>query len=203
MEGKTATVTGSNTGKGKETAIELAKSRTSCAPGDQQVRMFTGVVNKEVVVCHLDLASFSSIRVFAAGGKREALMCWSPMLVSMMPLQRSQDGVEIHLAVNYLGHFLLTRLLLDSLKEAPSGRVVNVAADVPLWLAHIDFEDINSERSYNRVRAVVQSNRLVSRHLSRLLENTSVSVYSVSPGLVRNKFGCYRDYFFGVVYYIS
>ena len=165
--------------------------------------MFTDVVNKEVVVRHLDLASFSSIREFAAGGKREALMCWSPMLVSMMPLQHSQDGVEIHLAVNYLGHFLLTWLLLDRLKEAPSGRVVNVAADVPSWLAHIDFEDINSERSYNRVRAVVQSNRLVSRHLSRLLENTSVSVYSVSPGVVINKFGRYRDYFFGVVYYHS
>ena len=123
--------------------------------------------------------------------------------VFMMPLRRSQDGVEMHLAVNYLGHFLLTNLLLDRLKEAPSARVVNVAADVPSWLANINFEDINSERSYNRVQAVIQSKTciiLATRHLSSLLENTNVTVNSVSPGLVRNEYGRYRDYCFGYVH---
>jgi NAD(P)-dependent dehydrogenase (short-subunit alcohol dehydrogenase family) len=105
----------------------------------------------------LDLASFSSIRGFAASVLREESridVLVNNAGVFMMPLRLSQDGVEMHLAVNYLGHFLLTRLLLDRLKEAPSARVVNVAADVSSWLA---FEDINSERSYNRVRAVVHT----------------------------------------------
>ena len=140
----------------------------------------------------LDLASFSSIREFADCVLREEShidVLVNNAGVFMMPLRRSRDGVEMHLAVNYLGHFLLTRLLLERLREAPSARVVNVAADVPSWLANVDFEDINSERSYNRVRAVVQSKTcviLATRHLSRLLENATVTVNSVSPGLVRN-----------------
>ena len=154
----------------------------------------------------LDLASFSSIREFAASVLREESridLLVNNAGVFMMPLRRSQDGVEMHLAVNYLGHFLLTRLLLDRLKETPSARVVNVAADVSSWLANIDFEDINSERSYNRVRAVAQSKTcviLATRHLSRLLQGTTVTVNSVSPGFVRNEYGRYRDYFFGYVH---
>jgi NAD(P)-dependent dehydrogenase (short-subunit alcohol dehydrogenase family) len=148
----------------------------------------------------LDLASFSSIRGFAASVLREESridVLVNNAGVFMMPLRLSQDGVEMHLAVNYLGHFLLTRLLLDRLKEAPSARVVNVAADVSSWLANIDFEDINSERSYNRVRAVVHIIILATRHLSRLLQGTTVTVNSVSPGLVRNEFGRYLDYWYG------
>ena len=154
----------------------------------------------------LDLASFSSIREFAASVLREEShidVLVNNAGVFMLPLRRSQDGVEMHLAVNYLGHFLLTQLLLERLKEAPSARVVNVAADIPSWLANVNFEDINSERNYNRVQAVVQSKICIvlsTRHLSTLLENTNVTVNSVSPGLVRNEYGRYRDYFFGYVH---
>lgn len=118
----------------------------------------------------------------------------------MMPLRRSQDGIEMHLAVNYLGHFLLTQLLLEGMKEAPTARIVNVAADVPSWLANINFDDLNSKNRYNRVQAVVQSKTcvlLATRHLASLLENTNVTVNSVSPGLVRNEWGRYRDYWYG------
>ena len=220
LKGRTVIVTGANTGMGKQTVLELAKRNArvilACRnkkTGEKALREISRATgNEEVVFRPLDLASFSSITEFAAGVLREESgidVLVNNAGVFMMPLQRSQDGVEMHLAVNYLGHFLLTRLLLDRLKEAPSGRVVNVAADVPSWLAHIDFEDINSERSYNRVRAVVQSKTcviLATQHLSRLLENTSVSVYSVSPGLVRNEFGRYLDYWYGyfqVSYYHS
>jgi retinol dehydrogenase-13 len=211
MRGKTAIVTGSNTGMGKETALELARrgarvilgcrNRETGEAAAQEISRVTG--NDQVVFRHLDLASFSSVREFAGTVLREE-QCIDVLVnnagVFMLPLRRSQDGVEMHLAVNYLGHFLLTRLLLDRLREAPSARVVNVAADVPSWLAHVDFQDINSERSYNRVRAVTQSKTcvlLATRHLSSLLQDSRVSVNSVSPGLVRNEFGRNQHYWYG------
>ena len=211
MRGKTVIITGANTGMGKQTALELARrearvilacrNRNTGERAQREIVSITG--NEEVMFCQLDLASFSSIREFADCVLREKShidVLVNNAGVFMMPLRRSRDGVEMHLAVNYLGHFLLTRLLLERLREAPSARVVNVAADVPSWLANVDFEDINSERSYNRVRAVVQSKTcviLATRHLSRLLENTTVTVNSVSPGLVRNEFGRYLDYWYG------
>ena len=211
LKGKTVIITGANTGMGKQTALELAKRKArviiACRnkeTGEKALHEISRATrNDQVVYRPLDLASLSSIRDFAASVLREEShidLLVNNAGVFMMPLRRSQDGVEMHLAVNYLGHFLLTQLLLDRLKEAPSARVVNVAADVPSWLANIDFEDINSERSYNRVRAVVQSKTcviLATRHLSTLLENTSVTVNSVSPGLVRNEFGRYLDYWYG------
>jgi NAD(P)-dependent dehydrogenase (short-subunit alcohol dehydrogenase family) len=199
---------------GKQTALELARGQArvvvACRnreSGERAVREISRATGNDLVVFrHLDLASFSSVREFAGTVLREE-QCIDVLVnnagVFMLPLRRSQDGVEMHLAVNYLGHFLLTRLLLDRLREAPSARVVNVAADVPSWLAHVDFQDINSERSYNRVRAVTQSKTcvlLATRHLSSLLQDSRVSVNSVSPGLVRNAYGRYRDYFFGYIH---
>jgi retinol dehydrogenase-13 len=211
MKGKTVIVTGANTGMGKQTALDLARreARVILACRNQQsgekarsdISRLTG--NDQVVFRHLDLASFSSIRKFAASVLREEThidVLINNAGVFMMPLRRSQDGVEMHLAVNYLGQFLLTQLLLERLKQGPSARVVNVAADIPSWLANVNFEDINSERGYNRVRAVVQSKTcvlLATRHLSTLLENTNVTVNSVSPGIVRNEFGRYLDYWYG------
>lgn len=211
LRGKTVIITGANTGIGKQTAIDLAKrdARVILACRNAQagektskeIRKLTD--NEQVVFKQLDLASFSSIREFAAtvlSEEQRIDVLVNNAGVFMMPLRRSQDGVEMHLAVNYLGHFLLTNLLLERLKEAPSARVINVAADIPSWLANINFDDINSERSYNRVRAVVQSKTcvlLATRHLSSVLENTNVTVNSVSPGIVRNEFGRYLDYWYG------
>lgn len=211
MQGKTVIITGANTGMGKQTALELARREArvilACRnaqtgeKASREISRLTG--NVQVVFQQLDLASFSSIREFAAAVLREERridVLVNNAGVFMMPLRRSQDGVEMHLAVNYLGHFLLTQLLLEKLKEAPSARVVNVAADVPSWLANISFEDINSERSFNRVRAVVQSKTCVllsTRHISSLLETTNITVNSVSPGIVRNEFGRYLDYWYG------
>ena len=211
MNGKTVIVTGANTGMGKQTALELARrnARVILACRNEQAgerasqEIRSRARNEQVVFRQLNLASFSSIREFASKvlqEERKIDVLVNNAGVFMMPLRRSQDGVEMHLAVNYLGHFLLTNLLLKRLKEAPSARIVNLAAGIPSWLASIDFDDINSERSYNRVKAVIQSKTcvlLATQHLSRLLENTSVTVNSVDPGIVSNEFGRYRDYWYG------
>ena len=211
MEGKTVIITGANTGMGKQTALALARKQArvvlACRnkqAGEKASKEITRLSgNDQVVFRYLDLASFSSIRKFAADilkEERHIDVLVNNAGVFMMPLRRSLDGVEMHLAVNYLGHFLLTQLLIERLKEAPSARVVNVASDVPSWLARVNFEDINCERSYNRGQAVLQSKTCVliaTRHLSTVLENTNVTVNSVSPGIVRNEFGRYLDYWYG------
>ena len=211
MLGKTAIITGANTGMGKQAALELAKQGAKVVlacrdrqSGERALREVSRLSrNDQIIFRRLDLASFSSIKKFASTILNEEShidVLVNNAGVFMMPLRRSQDGIEMHLAVNYLGHFLLTQLLLERMKEAPSARIVNVAADVPSWLANINFDDINSETSYNRVRAVVQSKTcvlLATRHLANLLENTNVTVNSVSPGLVRNEWGRYRDYWYG------
>ena len=79
--------------------------------------------NEEVVFRPLDLASFSSIRDFAASMLREEShidLLVNNAGVFMMPLRRSQDGVEMHLAINYLGHFLLTQLYTPGQTEGGS-----------------------------------------------------------------------------------
>ena len=83
--------------------------------------------------------------------------------VFMLPLRRSVDGVEMHFAVNYLGHFLLTNLLLKHLEKAPSARIVSIAAT---WINGINFDDINSEKSYNCVMAVIQGKQAQLLQLS-------------------------------------
>lgn len=151
----------------------------------------------------VDLASFASIQKFTDQVIQEE-QCVDVLVnnagVFMLPLRRSVDGIEMHFAVNYLGHFLLTTQLLKHLKQAPCARIVNVAADIPTWINGINFEDINSENSYNRVMAVVQSKQamlLFTKYLASTLEGTNVTVNSVHPGIVRNEFGRYRDYWYG------
>ena len=211
MSGKTVIITGANTGIGKQTAMELARrnarvilacrNREAGERATQEVRRVTR--NDQVAFHQVDLASFTSIREFSKKVLQEEKQI--DVLVNnagvfMMPLRRSKDGVEMHLAVNYLGQFLLTSLLLDRMKEMPSARIVNLAADIPSWLMDIKFDDINSEKSYNRVKAVVQSKTcvlLATRHLATLLADTNITVNSVHPGIVRNEFGRYLDYWYG------
>ena len=159
--------------------------------------------NNDVILRHMDLTSFASVRKFAAqvlSEEKQIDILINNAGVFMLPLRRSEDGIEEHFAVNYLDHFLLTNLLLPRLQESPSARIVNVAADTPSWLNAIDLSDLNSEKSYNRVRAVVQSKLAVilsTQYLARQLKGTKVTVNSVHPGIVRNDFGRYLDYWYG------
>ena len=211
LESKTVIITGANSGIGKRAAIDLAKRNArvilACRNVERGEKAAVEIQkqskNKEVVFRQLDLASFSSIRQFASEILKEEKkvdVLINNAGVFMLPLRRTNDGIEMHLGVNYLGHFLLTNLLLERLKEAPTARIINVAADVPTWLASINFNDINSEESYNRVKAVMQSKLAVvlsSQYLAQQLRGTNVTVNTLHPGIVRNDFGRYLDYWYG------
>ncbi|XP_005991563.1 retinol dehydrogenase 12 [Latimeria chalumnae] len=200
LDGKTVLITGANTGVGKETMRDLARrgARVIAACRDvskgeaavNEIRMDTG--NEQIVVRKLDLADTRSIREFADNLLREekALhILINNAGVMMCPYSKTEDGFEMQLGVNHLGHFYLTYLLLNLLKHSAPARIINLSS-----LAHnlgwIKFADLQSEKSYNSGIAYCQSklaNVLFTRELARRLQGTKVTANSVHPGTVHSE----------------
>ncbi|KAL6423556.1 hypothetical protein ACFW04_010241 [Cataglyphis niger] len=116
----------------------------------------------------------------------------------MMPLhEKTEDGFELQLQSNYLGHFLLTLLLLPKIQSsAPGCRIVNVSSLAHIF-GNIHFNDMNLERSYGPLKGYAQSklaNILFTKELARRLKKAEISginVYSLHPGVVRTDLGRY------------
>lgn len=101
------------------------------------------------------------------------------------------DGIERTLALNHMGYFLLTQLLLPVLERNAPARIVNVASAVHRS-ATIDFDDLMSERGYGAMRAYAQSklaNVLFTYELARRLEGRGVTANCLHPGVVASGFG--------------
>ncbi|CAH1263546.1 RDH12 [Branchiostoma lanceolatum] len=205
LDGKTAIVTGSNTGLGKETARDLARRGarvilacrdvTKAEAAAEDIRKTTG--NGNVVVLKLDLSSLASVREFAAGiNEREDRLdiLINNAGIMMCPQWKTKDGFEMQFGTNHLGHFLLTNLLLDLLKKSgPGSRVVTVSSTGHRW-GEIHFDDINLEKGYEPMKAYGQSklaNILFIRELAKRLEGTGVTCYAVHPGGVRSDLSRY------------
>lgn len=138
FKGKTAIVTGSNTGIGKETALDFAKrgARVILACRDEEKAtkaakdIITETGSDKVVVRVLDLSSFESVRAFAKViNETEGRL---DILVNNAGLGRSyrltEDGYETVFQVNYLSHFLLSLLLMEKIKKSAPSRIVNVSS---------------------------------------------------------------------------
>ncbi|XP_048778378.2 retinol dehydrogenase 12-like [Ostrea edulis] len=198
LDKKTVIITGANTGIGKETAIDLAgrgaKVILACRDRCRGERALSDVIrksgSKQVVLKMLDLASLESVRKFAQDINEN-----EPRLdilinnagVMMCPLGRTAEGFEMQLGTNHLGHFLLTNLLLDKMKKSAPARIVNVSSYSHTYTNKINFDDINSEKSYSRTQAYAQSklaNILFTRELSKRLKGTGVTANSLHPGVV-------------------
>ena len=103
----------------------------------------------------------------------------------------SLDGIEMTFALNHLAYFLLTNLLLDTLKASAPARIVNVASAAHRG-AQIDVADVQGERRYSGWRAYAQSklaNLLFTYELARRLEGTGVTANALHPGFVATNFG--------------
>ena len=198
LDGKTVIITGANTGIGLETAVDLAKRNArvilacrSVERGEKaavEVRKRSG--NNNVVFFQLDLASLDSVRKFAAKILEEEpqidILINNAGVMALPERTLTQDGFEMQFAVNHLGHFLLTNLLLDHIKKTPSARIVNVSSKAHLR-GNIDFENLNSEKSYVPWIAYDTSklaNILFTRSLAKRLEGTGVTANSLHPGLI-------------------
>ena len=143
----------------------------------------------KVIFKQLDLASFASIKKFATEISKEESRI--DILINnagiICPYWKTEDGFEMQFGVNHLGHFLLTNLLLDQIKESPSGRIVVVSSIAHERCKGINFDDINSTESYDRRTAYCQSklaNNLFTLALSKRLSGTNVTVNCLHPGVV-------------------
>ena len=203
LTGKTVIVTGANCGIGKAAAREMAKrnARVILACRDvnkgedaaSEIRKQT--TNGEVIVKRLDLASLRSVKLFCDEFKRDEKrldILINNAGIFQCPYSKTEDGFEMQMGVNHMGHFLLTNLLLDMLKSS-GGRIVVVSSSL-LKYGSIKFDDLSCEKHYDKKKAYADSklaNALFSRHLSRRLQDSNVNVYCVHPGMVLTGLGRY------------
>ncbi|XP_067427950.1 retinol dehydrogenase 14b [Thunnus thynnus] len=204
MHGKTVIVTGANSGIGKALAGELLKlqarvimacrDQRSAEEAAQEIKTQAGPEQGEVVIKHLDLASLRSVRKFCEEIKEEESkidVLINNAGIYQCPYTKTEDGFEMQLGVNHLGHFLLTHLLLDLLKTSAPSRIVVVSSKLYKY-GHINFDDLNSENNYDKAFCYSQSklaNLLFTLELARQLEGTGVTVNALTPGIVRTRLG--------------
>ncbi|MFF4584060.1 oxidoreductase [Streptomyces sp. NPDC001388] len=193
--GRSAVVTGANSGLGYVVARELARKgarvvlacRSEARGAAAVERLASEVPRADVDLARLDLGDLSSVREFATSYDGPLDLLVNNAGVMALPYGTTADGFETQFGVNHLGHFALTGLLLPALLAAPSGaRVVTVSSMMHL-VGNIDARDLNSERRYRRWLAYGRSktaNLLFTHELARRLEaaGTDVVAAAAHPG---------------------
>jgi NAD(P)-dependent dehydrogenase (short-subunit alcohol dehydrogenase family) len=183
QRGRTAIVTGGNSGLGLATVRALARAGAKVimtardrAKGEAAAAGMAG----DVEVRTLDLADLASVRAFAASVDDVALLVNNAGIM-MTPRSLTRDGFELQFGTNHLGHFALTGLLLPRLQASQRGRVVTVSS-IEHKPGKIAFEDLRAERGYSPRRAYQQSklaNVLFGLELDRRLRAAGSRVVSV------------------------
>ncbi|MEV7420464.1 oxidoreductase [Streptomyces sp. NPDC089919] len=178
--GRTAVVTGANSGIGYVTARELARAgahvllacRSADRGGAALDRLRREVPGASAEFARLDLGDLSSVREFAAGLRPGGLdLLVNNAGVMALPYGRTTDGFETQFGVNHLGHFALTGLLLPRLLATPGARVVSLSSGFHA-LSDLAHDDLNSETRYRRWIAYGRSktaNLLFVHELARRL----------------------------------
>jgi len=161
LAGKTAVVTGANSGLGYETALELARHgadvvlacRDERRGTDALERMRADAPGASLELSLLDLADLASVRKFAEAyaGERDHLdiLVDNAGVMALAKRRLTADGFEMQFGTNHLGHFALTGLLLPQLLARPGGRVVSVTS-FGHKVGRIKFDDLQAERSYRK-----------------------------------------------------
>jgi NAD(P)-dependent dehydrogenase (short-subunit alcohol dehydrogenase family) len=148
----------------------------------------------------LDLAQLESIRQFSKkfhAAESQLHILINNAGVMACPKAKTRDGFEMQIGTNHMGHFLLTNLLLDLLKQSAPARVITVSSLFHMY-GRINREDLNSEKHYWRWIAYGQSklaNVLFSRELAKRLEGTGVTSNSLHPGAVNTELAKNLDCF--------
>jgi len=197
MDGKICLVTGANSGIGKATALGLAQRGATVVmvcrnshKGEvarQEIQEKSGNAKVDLLVA--DLSSQQSIRQLAQDFQQKYTQLHVLVNNAGSVFTRgsiSPDGIEMTLAVNHLASFLLTNLLLDTIKASAPARIINVSSESHA-MGFIDLDDLEGKRHYNLMRAYGQSklaNVLFTYALARRLEGTGVTVNCLHPGRV-------------------
>ncbi len=192
-------ITGATDGIGKETARQLARqghsivmvgrdsSKSRSALAEVQAE-----AHSEVDLLTAELAEMESVSILAEEVKRTFPDI--EVLINNAAVIRTErivtsDGFEETLSVNYLSHFLLTYKIIDVLQKNSPSRIVNVSSMVH-ESGSIDFEDLQSERSYNPSRAYAQSKVamvLFTRELHNRFFTQGITANALHPGVIKTK----------------
>ncbi|XP_033017044.1 retinol dehydrogenase 11-like [Lacerta agilis] len=201
LRGKTAVVTGANSGIGKCVALELARrnartilacrSRERGEAAVEEIRRATG--NPDVHLRILDTSSMASVRNFARQflqEERQLHILVNNAGSAGLPFEVTSEGLSLMFATNYLGHFLLTNLLLDAMKSSAPSRIVNVSSfrhhkgKVNVHFLSGKEQPKNFDKGYCSTKLM---NVLFTVELARRLQGTGVTVNALNPGLVRTE----------------
>lgn len=208
VSGNVYIVTGANSGVGLETTRQLVRQGghvvMACRrveAGEEAARAFAGLKGSWEVM-RLDLAELQSVRDFATAFRSnherlDGLVCNAGAVFMGNEAAYTVDGFEMTIGVNYLGHFLLTELLLDLLESSSPSRMAIVSSVVhagrPGSRPKIHLDDLHyRERDYRAFSAYAEAkvaDVLYAKELAERLKGTGVSVFSVHPGWARSNFG--------------
>jgi NAD(P)-dependent dehydrogenase (short-subunit alcohol dehydrogenase family) len=197
LTGKTAIVTGANSGIGYEMALALARKEATVIlacrnkdKGEAAVRQIDQECPEaKAELMQLDLSDLASVRRFAGDfashyGGLDILINNAGIMAP--PFGKTADGFELQFGTNHLGHFALTGLLYNFIIRTPQARVVTVSSGGHRF-AEIDFDNLNAEKGYDRQRAYAQSklaNLLFTYELQRRFEAAGVDAIAAAahPG---------------------
>jgi NAD(P)-dependent dehydrogenase (short-subunit alcohol dehydrogenase family) len=200
LEGRTALVTGATDGVGKLVALRLAQEgalvllhgRDESKGETVMAEIRAQVPGARLEFYRADFASLDEVRAMGeavlADHRRLHILVNNAgvALFSGQPRSESQDGYELHFAVNYLSHFLLTLMLLALLRDSAPARIVNVSS---LGQAPVDFDDVMLNRGYSGERGYCQSKLaqiMFTFDLSERLKGTGVTATALHPATFMN-----------------
>ena len=206
MAGRICLVTGATQGIGLVTAQALAQQGATiivvsrnparCAATANDIQRQTG--NSTVDFIAADLSIQREIRQAAEVFKsryQHLHVLVNNAGATFGKRQESADGLEMNFALNHAAYFLLTNLLLDTLKASTPARILNVSSEVHGWCKGIDFDDLQSRRRYSEMQAYARSklaNVLFTYELARRLANDpaarGLTVNALNPGVVKTNF---------------
>lgn len=197
MKGKICVVTGADSGIGKITALELAKLGATIVmlcrdkgPGEEaQSEIIIESANESIDLMLVDLASQQSIRHFASDYQKKydkLHVLINNAGVNLSKRYETGDGIEKVLAINTLAPFLLSNLLLKTLKKSTPARIINVASSVQS--RSINFDNLQFKKHFKSWRAYSQSKTLlilITYEFAKRLNGTGVTVNCLHPGFTK------------------
>ena len=203
LAGKVCLLTGATQGIGRATAQALGRQGRGLtlvliardpARGEQLAAELRAHSRSPIELLVGDLSSQAEVRRLAAAflARHDRLHILINNAGAVFTRrQLSADGIELTWALNHLGYFLLTNLLLDTLKKSAPARIINVASSAHRRVPGINFADLQSEKNYAGMRVYGQSklaNILFTRELAHRLAGSGVTANCLHPGVVRSGF---------------